>query len=66
MEICSTLKRAHERILENRVKDYASFGKAQKGFTQVPETYQNPNILYPILKNAKQEKEECFIMFMDN
>jgi hypothetical protein len=65
VSICSVLRRAYEKILDRRLKQYVAFNDIQKGFTNKPGTYINANILNNILTDAKVKKKDCCVFILD-
>ena len=65
ISICSVLRRAFERILDSRLRQYITFNPHQRGFTTCPGTHVNISILDSALRKAKKNKENLTVVFLD-
>jgi hypothetical protein len=63
--ICSVLRRIFEKIMDKRIKEFVSFSQFQGGFTNIPGTHINTQLLNEILHSAKHNKNNCSILFLD-
>jgi len=65
ISICSIIRRVIERILEKKLRMFININQFQKGFQRCPGTYENTSIIAALLNQAKRDKSDLSLLFLD-